>query len=147
MDQEQSKFEGWAKIEIMGHQSHTGLVSTHVFGDAVLLRVDSPAIPEREETLGRSRWTDTGHYPAGAVVKHPAVPATSVLLGAKSIYRIQPCTEEVAINTIIAEQHRPLSLVSLPVVGALPAATEDDEDTDIGADLEREEINRDHVPF
>ena len=78
----QAEYKGWAKVEVMGHQSHIGYVSTEAYGAAVLFRIDRPAIPEI------------------------AVEPISVLVGAGSIYRIIPCSEEVAIAAIQKEQRR-----------------------------------------
>lgn len=47
---EQAKFEGWAIVEMMGHRQEVGYVTTEAYGQAVLFRVDSPDIPERDYT-------------------------------------------------------------------------------------------------
>lgn len=53
MDQEQSKFEGWAIVEMMGHRREIGYVTTEHYGAASLFRVDSPEVEEREYELKR----------------------------------------------------------------------------------------------
>ncbi len=117
----QAEFKGWAKVEVMGHQSHTGLVTTEAYGAAVLFRIDQPEIPEAEETLTESTWIGNTTLPAGTVVKRGKIEAVSVLVGAGSIYRIIPCTEEVARKAICENQRRPLIAVKLPGAKALTA--------------------------
>ena len=40
----QAEFKGWAKVEVMGRQSHVGYVETQAFGGAVLFRINHPEI-------------------------------------------------------------------------------------------------------
>ena len=101
-----AEYKGWVKVELMGHQSHIGYVSTEAYGAAVLFRIDRPAIPEIEETLLRPEWIEDQHCAIGSVIKRAAVEPLSVLVGAGSIYRIIPCSEEVAIAAIQKEQRR-----------------------------------------
>lgn len=110
----QAKFSGWARVEVMGHQSHIGFVTTEAYGQAVMFRVDSPQIPETEETLSETDWVGDTRVPAGTVVKRGGINASSVLVGSGSIYRIIPCTEAVALHAISSGARRPLSLVRLP---------------------------------
>ena len=100
----QAEYKGWAKVEVMGHQSHIGYVSTEAYGAAVLFRIDRPAIPEI------------------------AVEPLSVLVGAGSIYRIIPCSEEVAIAAIQKEQRRPLAIVKLAEVKRIESPNNGPED-------------------
>ena len=126
---EQNEFRGWAKIEVMGHQSHTGYVQTEAYGGAVLFRIDTPALPEEpERTLTSREWTDDGYLPIGAVVKLPAREGVSVLVGAGSIYRIIPCTEEAAMKVIRDRARRPLMVVSLPAAQIAAPECEDAPD-------------------
>jgi hypothetical protein len=118
---ETSDFTGFARVEVMGHVSHCGFVTTQAFGAAVLFRVDRPEIAEREITLTKSGWVDNRHCPAGTVVKRPKIKAATVLIGAGSIYRIIPCTEEAALLAIEQNEARPLILVSVPESAQLPA--------------------------
>ena len=122
--EDQAKFEGWAKVEVMGHQSHVGHVTTQAFGGAVLFRIDRPGLPEEEITLEQSEWVDDKRAPAGSVVKRRALEPVSVLVGASSIYRIIPCTEEAAMAAI-RNTTRPLMLVKLAEAPALPLPSTD----------------------
>lgn len=139
-DNGQASFAGWARVEVMGHQTHIGYVRTEAYGAAVLFRVDTPELPEREWTLEKPEWGDSGMIPAGTKVKRPGSPGVSVLIGAGSIYRIVPCSEAAALRAIETERRAALRVVELPAGLALAAAaddpdegddfTEDEEDTD-----------------
>ncbi len=120
----QAEFKGWAKVEVMGHQSHIGFVTTEAYGAAVLFRIDQPEIAECEETLTDSEWIGNTTLPAGTVVQRGKIEAVSVLVGAGSIYRIIPCTQEVARKAILENQRRPLIDVKLPGAKSLAAVVE-----------------------
>lgn len=121
--EEQAKFDGWAKVEVMGHQSHVGHVTTEAYGGVVLFRVDRPGLPEEEITLDCSEWVDDKRTPAGSVVKRPALEPVSVLVGAASIYRIIPCTEAAAMAAI-RNTTRALMLVKLAELPTIEAPAE-----------------------
>jgi hypothetical protein len=150
MNEQQAAFNGWARVEVMGHQTHIGFVKTEAYGAAVLFRVDSPGAPEREYTLESPEYAcpiegqpDLRSWcPKGTKVKRVARPPVSVLIGAGSIYRIVPCTEAVATAAIEREQRAELIVVALPECKALPAAEDYNPDTD---DSDRcEDCNRPH---
>lgn len=138
MNEQQSQFTGWARVEVMGHQTHIGYVRTEAYGQAVMFRIDTPELPAREyvlqapayvtfqegANLQSSRWT-----PAGATVQRAARPGCSVLVGAGSIYRILPCTEEAALLAIDQTERAELKLISLPEGKALPAPDENFNDS------------------
>jgi hypothetical protein len=111
-------------------------VTTEAYGQAVMFRIDRPEIPEREEILEHSDWIGQQRCPVGTVVRRPKIEAVSVLVGAGSIYRIIPCTEEVALKAIAENEHRPLILVKLPELAQLAAAAgggyEPDDDEEDG---------------
>ncbi len=105
----QSNFEGWAVVEMMGHQKEIGFVTTEAFGQAVLFRIDTPDLPEREFTLTAPEWAEVNNgvrswVPAGSVVKRPAVPPRTRLVAPGSLYAINPCTEAAA-RTAIGKKH------------------------------------------
>lgn len=75
---EQSKFTGWAIVEMMGHRKEIGYVTTQAFGQAVMFRVDTPELPEREFILKQPAYAnvsqDTRRWcPEGTKVKRAAV--------------------------------------------------------------------------
>jgi hypothetical protein len=118
----QAHFEDWAIVEIMGHQRHIGFVTTQVFGAAVLFRIDTPGLEAREWILTAPTRINFAWTPAGAKVQRPATPASSVLVGPSTIYRMTPCTEEAARQAIENLESRPLILLELPEGKQLPAA-------------------------
>jgi hypothetical protein len=130
----QAAFDGWAIVEMMGHRKEIGFVTTQAFGQAVLFRVDTPELPEREYTLespeyarhnGRGeRWC-----PIGTKVKRESSPARSCLVAPSSLYAINPCTEQAAMALIERNKARPLIALELSEQAALPPAT-DLEDQD-----------------
>ena len=127
MTEAQAKFEGWAVVEMMGHQREVGYVTTEVFGAACLFRVDTPELPERDYELKRPEWAQKNgevvHAPAGSKVRRPAVPAKTRLIGPPAIYAITPCTEQFARTAIEELIRREPILLSLPENSkALPAA-------------------------
>lgn len=136
MDQQQAKFEGWAVVEMMGHQREIGFVTTEYFGGAALFRVDSPEIPEREFELKRPEYIGYKVIPAGSKVKRPAIPAKSRLVAPGALYALTPCTEETALKAIEELKERPLILLEIKQ-RALPAGI--DEEIIDGCHCEGEE--------
>ena len=145
MEPKQSAFEGWAIVEIFGHQKAIGFVTTEAYGSACLFRVDTPELPEREYTLTRPGYTATVDdpssrqwTPAGAKVKRLASGASSQLLGPGSIYRLIPCTEEVAREAIEELIPRPMILLE-PAPKQQPLAVTWPEDRLPGESEDEEE--------
>jgi hypothetical protein len=122
---DQNEFKGWAKVEVMGHQSHVGYVTTETYGQAVLFRIDQPAVPGGEESLKHAEWIGDVFAGPGSVIQRQAIEAVSVLVGSGSIYRIIPCDEATAMAAIRANQRRPLSVVSLVAGHMLAAPSEE----------------------
>jgi hypothetical protein len=128
----QATFEGWAIVEMMGHRKEIGYVTTQAFGPAVLFRVDRPELPEREFTLTRPEYIEQGQVeglrqwcPIGTKVKRAAVPALSCLVAPGSLYAMTPCSEAAARTAIERNIERPLILIELPAVAALPDPNDD----------------------
>lgn len=113
----QANFEGWAIVELMGHQREIGFVTTESFGQAVMFRIDTPDLSEREFTLTAPEWCDFDGgqrwAPAGSKVKRPAVPARTRLVAPGSLYAINPCTEEAARTAIEKTSPRPLIAIEV----------------------------------
>jgi hypothetical protein len=142
-DVKQATFEGWAVVEMMGHRKEIGFVTTQAFGQAVLFRIDSPELPEREYTLespGYAKQNGAGERwcPVGTKVRREASPARSCLVAPASLYAINPCTEQAAMALIERNMSRPLIALGLPEQAALPPAEpyDDDEDDDYDGDDE-----------
>jgi len=153
MDPQQAHFDGWAIIDVLGHQRYVGYVTTEAYGQAVLFRIDVPALEERERVTKRPGRDDTGRYlPVGTTVKEGAVPGYTKLIGAGSIYCITPCTKDVAREAVEAMQPRPLMTITLPPERALPpdpsltptmsvSCDDDDEDEDEDEDDDERAID------
>jgi hypothetical protein len=131
----QAHFEGWAIVDVLGHQRYVGYVTTEAYGQAVLFRVDVPALEERERVTKRpGHFADRGYLPAGTVVKEGAVAGYTKLIGSGSIYTLTPCTKEAALEAVEQSQPRPLMSVALPPERALGATTDDVDFADIDND-------------
>lgn len=128
--QQQSRFNGWAIVDVLGHQRYVGFVTTEAFGQAVLFRIDVPALEERERVTKRPGYYGDRYLPEGATVKEGAVPGYTKLVGSGSIYTITPCTKEAALAAVEEMQQRPLMSVQLPPESnlALPEGPVEEED-------------------
>jgi hypothetical protein len=78
----------WAIVEVMGHSQYAGQLSEYTGLGVPLVRVEIPAVNKE--------------------------PAFEKLLGAASIFRITPCTEEAAKAAAAQFRVRPLALIALP---------------------------------
>jgi hypothetical protein len=131
-DPQQAKFEGWGIVDVLGHQRYVGYVTTEAYGQAVLFRIDVPALDERERVTKRPGYSaaDGRYLPAGTTVKEGAVAGYTKLIGAGSIYAITPCTKDAALAAVEASQPRPLMSVALPPDRALPGDARNDAGPD-----------------
>lgn len=101
---EQEKFESWAVLEIMGHQTYAGLLSEEVIGGQSFVRIDVPAIGDDA--------------------------AFTKLFGSGSIYCITPTSEEFARAVASRHKAKPVHLYmpELYPPRQLTAAEPDDVD-------------------
>ena len=126
-DQQTEKFEGWAVVELYGHNKEAGFVTTRYFGTGALFQIDVPELPEREIELSRPEYVNGSLAPAGSKVKRGAVEARSRLVGPGAIYALNPCTEGVVRKLLEDMAPRPIAIVSLPDgKQLLPGEEEDD---------------------
>lgn len=133
---QQAKFEGWAIVEMMGHRVEIGFVTTQAFGPAVLFRVDTPGLLEREYTLTQPGYAevDGGRQwcPEGTKVKRQGTPARSCLVAPSSLYAINPCSEEAARTRMERSIERPLIALEIPkraeIAASLDLPENDDEE-------------------
>jgi hypothetical protein len=135
METQQARFDGWAIVDVMGHQRYVGYVTTEAYGAAVLFRIDVPALPERERATKVAGYVGGQYCGTGTIVREKAVPGYTKLVGSGSIYTITPCTEEAAMATLAREQPNELVRAALPAVPVVewPDAPDDqhyDEDDD-----------------
>lgn len=134
-EQKQAQFDGWAVVEIFGHQRYAGYVTTEAYGQAVLFRVEVPPLPERERVTKHYERADGVNVPPGSTVKEAAVQGYTKLFGAGAVYGITPCTQEVAVKAVESMQPRQLSVVSIAPERALAGAVVDrDTFVDVGDD-------------
>lgn len=119
-EQAQAKFDGWGIVDVLGHQRYVGYVTTEAYGQAVLFRIDVPALDARERLTKRPGYIDGRYCPAGTTVKEGPVDGYTKLIGAGSIYAITPCTKEAALKAVEEMQARPLMSLQLPPERTLP---------------------------
>jgi hypothetical protein len=129
MTDQQSNFEGWAILEIFGHQKYAGFVQTEYYGTACMFRCDVPPLKEREQVTKGGCYVETetdsrSWVPPGSTVKKPATIGYSKLFGVGAIYSMTPCDEQAALRATEELQPRSLMLVSLPPEKALAAGAE-----------------------
>ena len=128
-EEKQASFEGWAVLEIFGHQRYAGYVTTEAFGQAVLFRVDVPPLEERERTAKHYEYDGDGtSIPPGSTVKEDAVQGYTKYFGPGAIYAMTPCTQDAAQKAVAAMQTRKVSVVKLAEERALRAPIDTDED-------------------
>lgn len=125
-DQAQAKFDGWAIVDVLGHQRYVGYVTTEAYGAAVLFRIDVPALDARERVTKQPGYHGGRYLPAGTTVQEGAVEGYTKLIGAGSIYAISPCTKEAALKAVEDMQARPLMNIALPPERALTEAAASD---------------------
>lgn len=110
---DETGFDQWAIVELMGHQQIAGRVTEQSIGGAAFIRVDVPEQPPRAK---RQQWDSD----------EPAIPAYTRLLSGGSIYAINPCTEDVAKLAADRMRTRPPIPFSMPQA-ALPAPDYENE--------------------
>jgi hypothetical protein len=91
VEQEQSKFEGWAVLE------------------------------ERQRVTKHYEYLDDRSLPPGSTVQEGAVQGYTKYFGPGAIYALTPCTQEAALKAVASMQSRKVSLVSLPPEAAVAA--------------------------
>lgn len=128
MEQSQSSFEGWAIVEVFGHQRYAGFVTTQAFGQAVLFRVDVPPLAEHERTAKHYEYVDGKSVPPGSIVKEDAVQGYTKYFGPSAIYAMTPCSQDAAEQAVASMQLRNVSIVSLPPDAVLALPSGDDAD-------------------
>ena len=130
-EEKQSQFEGWAAVELFGHQKEVGYVTTQHYGQAALFQIDVPGVPEQEVVLERPEYGPDGQWlPRGAKVVRSAREGRTRLVGPGAIYAINPCTEAAAMKLIENGGQRIVKVVDVPSeMKALPEPDQDDDDS------------------
>lgn len=136
METPQNQLETWAVVELMGHQKEVGFVTTQYYGGACMFKIDVPDLPEREKTLQRPQWVGDTLVPAGTVIRLPAEPGRSRMVGVSAVYALNPCDQATAMKVIEeAVGAHDIKVVSLAGCQQLPLV----EDTAIEEGEEEEE--------
>ena len=111
--EQQTKFEGWAVIELFGHAREAGYVTTEYFGSGALFRVEVPALDEREVTLIHPEWVnETMLYP-GSKVMREAVQGRTRFIGPSAIYAMNPCDELAAKKALESMTPRKVRIIEI----------------------------------
>ena len=110
---ENGTFEGWAIIELMGHNQEIGFVRTEYFGGPALFRVDQPSFEARDYVLERPQWVGDIYGPAGSTVQREAIAGKTVYVWPPAIFRITPCTEQTARQAIESLIRAPIKVLNL----------------------------------
>jgi hypothetical protein len=127
MDQ-QAKFEGWAVVELFGHQREAGFVTTQYYGNAAMFQLDVPALEEREQETKRPGYIDGTFCPAGTKVKKAAVVGRTRLINPSAVYALNPCDKEAALKAIDEISPREIRVLEMPKTAPLlPGETESDD--------------------
>jgi hypothetical protein len=88
MTDEIKPIQTWAVVELMGHVKSAGLVSEENHFGTVMLRLDIPEVGDK--------------------------PARTEFYGGSAIYRVTPCTEEVARLVLQQSFQAPIVAYQLP---------------------------------
>jgi hypothetical protein len=107
---EQTTFESWAILELMGHRRMAGLVSEQTIGGQAFLRIDVPETPSQA--------------------------AFTQFYGAGSVYCMTPTTEEIARAVAAGAQVRPVQRYELALPAPSGKADYEDEPEDDYPDVE-----------
>lgn len=120
---QQNNFEGWAIVEIFGHQRYAGFVSTQYFGTCAMFRVDVPELQQREVVTKRPQYIESAYRPAGTTIVQAPVQGYTKFFGVGAIYALTPCTQEAALKTLEAAAGE-----STPQVTLCPCGSGEQED-------------------
>lgn len=126
MDAVGAKFEGWALVELFGHQREAGYVTTQYYGDKAMFQIDIPEVPARQETLTRPNWEGPRMLPIGSVIEREAVAGRTRLVNPGAVYAMNPATEEAVRAAVAASGSREIKVLSLPEGKQLAAPDEGD---------------------
>lgn len=103
MPEELSKFEGWAVVEMMGHRREAGYVTTEHFGTACMFRISRPEMQSEVKILERQAYVrngDGGEYVGAGTKIRVWRNASEILVGAASVYAINPGPEEEIVRSL-----------------------------------------------
>ena len=132
MEQQTSKFEGWAVVELFGHSREAGFVTTEYFGSGALFRVEVPPLPEREVTLTRPEWINNELAGVGSKIQRSGSEGRTRFIGPGAVYAMNPCTQDAAMKAIEAMTSRDVKVIELVRPKSLALPGEDDYENSVG---------------
>ena len=114
MNNEQTKFEGFACVELMGHGFEAGYVQTVYFGGPAMFRIDTPNLPASPEIeLPHAGWLDGVFCGPGTKYNRAEIPGRTCFVGVTTIFRMTPCDEATARAALERRIERPIKILSL----------------------------------
>lgn len=126
---EQRTYEGWAIVDVLGHQRFVGYVTTEYFGQTAFFHVVTPARDPRERVVDGSAYVDfkgMAFPPKGFTVLEDGKPASERFIGSGSIYSLTPTTRERVME--ILEEIDSRTVVGLLDVDRKPVDPKSDDD-------------------
>lgn len=121
-DTQPATFTGYAIVEILGHQRCSGYVETVAFGSVVMFKVVQTELPAQEQILQHNQYVNGEYIPGGSKVRVSRERAETYI-GAASVYRMTPCTEEEVVKS------QPVTIEVIERAGRLlPTVAWDDDD-------------------
>jgi hypothetical protein len=122
-------FEGWAIVDVLGHQRHVGYVTTEYFGQTAFFRVMTPARDPRERIVDGNEYVNfkgCSYPPAGSKVFEEGRPGGERFIGAASVYALTPATKERVME--LAEDIDTRAVVNVTDPEGKPIAKPTDDD-------------------
>ena len=114
-DSNQTKFEGYALVEVMGHRRHAGFVTTVFIGTAAFLQVVNEEVPTTQYRLDQDAVVDAEYCYAGSLIESGRE-RREILIGTGSIYAITPISAEQA-ERLAPPKHKVLERAPRPLLG------------------------------
>jgi hypothetical protein len=130
VENQTSKFEGWAVVEMFGHSREVGYVTTEYFGAGALFRVEVPPLPEREVTLVRPEWVENEMLGAGSKIVRSAVEGRTRFIGPGAVYAMNPCSKDAAFSALESMSRREVKVVELVKAKQLATTLPGEDDYD-----------------
>jgi len=125
MDQQTTaKFEGWAVIELFGHNREAGYVTTQYFGDKAMFQIDVPELPLRDYELKRPQYIGSTFAPVGTKVQKAAKEGRTRIISPGAVYALNPCSKDLCIAALEELAPREIKIVELAKSNQIAAAVE-----------------------
>lgn len=94
-EESKGQFAEYALVEIMGHQSVAGYVTTMAFGATVMFHVTAPEEIGPEETLTTRTYVNGEYLLPGSKIRRKRL-GVDELIGSASVYRMRMCSAQTA---------------------------------------------------